>query len=163
MMDQMKAWFSGLSSREQLMVAVCAAFVVAALVWLLAIKPLYDAKEAAALRVADKAMLLGELQAQAGSMPASGAAPVQGLDQSLVVVIDRTTRLRSLDGYLKRNQPDGNNSVRLRFENAPFDDLVTWMSELRKSYGLRAVSATFDPAGANGRINCNLVLNRSAL
>ncbi|MEO8224761.1 MAG: type II secretion system protein GspM, partial [Gammaproteobacteria bacterium] len=77
-----------------------------------------------------------------------------------VVVIDRSTRERGLGGNLKRNQPEGANGVRLRLENAPFDDLTTWLVEVQGTHGLATTSASFDPTGEPGRVNSNLVLER---
>ena len=156
------AWLRGMTPRERIMVATAAVFVDGALVWLLILNPLYTAKASLTERVADKASLLAQLQqrAAAGS-PVSNGPEVQGLDQSIVIVIDRTARLRGLSEYLKRNQPDGNNTVRLRFENAPFDDLVTWLSEVKTGYGLATTSASIDVAGPPGRVNCSIVLERS--
>jgi general secretion pathway protein M len=161
--SQLQNWLRGMTPRERLMVGVTAVFVIIALVWLLLLNPLYTSKAKLETRVAEKSTLLVELQrraSQRNSTSVSGAQ-VQGLDQSIVVVIDRTTRLRGLSDYLKRNQPDGNNTVRLRFENAPFDDLVTWLSEVKTGYGLTTTSASIDLAGAPGRINCSLVLDRN--
>jgi len=164
MMEQFNNWFTGLSPRERIMVSVAAAFLMIAIIWLAILQPLYTNKAKAEKRVSDKMLLLGDLQQAAANLtPGTAGKPVQGLDQSLVVVIDRTTRLRNLSSYLKRNQPDGNNSVRLRLENAPFNDVVVWLSELQTGYGLTASSASFDLAGPPGRINCNLVLDRSAI
>ncbi len=156
------AWVNAMTPRERIMVSVAAVFVAAALVWLLLLNPLYTSKTKLSQRVVEKQTLLAELRQRAANRttgPATGA--VQGLDQSIVVVIDRTSRLRGLNQYLKRNQPDGNNTVRLRFENAPFDDLVTWLAEIQTGYGLKASSASVDPSGPPGRINCSLVLERS--
>jgi len=94
--------------------------------------------------------------------PGRGAAPAAGSNQSLVLVVDRTTRSRGLATYLKRNQPDGDDTIRLRFENAPFDNLVGWLGELETAYGLAAVSADIDAGGEPGRVNCNLVISRAA-
>ena len=143
------------------MVSVAAAFVVGAVIWLVLLQPLYSGSAQLATRVDNKTAQLADLQSRVARMPkASANKPVQGANQSLVVIIDRTTRERSLEGYLKRNQPEGTNTVRLRFENAPFDDLVTWMASLRSDYGLRATSASMDLAGPPGRINASLVLAR---
>jgi len=160
--NSFNAWVRRMTPRERVMVAVAALFVAGALVWLLILNPLYTAKANLTQRVAEKAMLLAELQQGAASRrnTPSGSA-VQGLDQSIVIVIDRTARLRGLSQYLKRNQPDGNNTVRLRFENAPFDDLVTWLAEIKTGYGLETTSASIDLAGPPGRVNCSIVLERS--
>ena len=89
----------------------------------------------------------------------SGATRPVNTNQSLVVIIDRTTREKQLAGYLKRNQPEGAASVRLRFEGAPFDALASWLGELDNTYGLTAGNANFDRAGP-GRVNVSLVLTR---
>jgi general secretion pathway protein M len=78
-----------------------------------------------------------------------------------VVVVDRSTRERGLGTYLKRNQPEGANGIRLRLENAPFDDLTGWLADLQTRQGLTAVSVSFDPTGEPGRVNSNLVLERT--
>lgn len=160
---QLQNWLRGMTPRERLMVGVTALFVIVALAWLLLLNPLYTSKAKLEARVAEKSTLLVELQRRASQRSSTSGSPaqVQGLDQSIVVVIDRTTRLRGLSDYLKRNQPDGNNTVRLRFENAPFDDLVTWLSEVKTGYGLTTTSASIDLAGPPGRINCSLVLDRN--
>ena len=76
------------------------------------------------------------------------------------MLLDRSTRERGLGSYLKRNQPEGANGVRLRLENVPFDELTGWLAEVQARHGLAAVSASFDPSGEPGRVNSNLVLER---
>ena len=159
---QFNTWVRSMTPRERLMVAAASVLIVIALIWLLLLNPLYSSQEQLAQRVNSKSTLLVELQQRAASRVSQPATSnIQGLDQSIVVVIDRTTRLRGLSPYLKRNQPDGNNTVRLRFENAPFDDLATWLNEVKVGYGLNATSASIDLAGSPGRINCSIVLERS--
>ncbi|MDG2156324.1 MAG: type II secretion system protein GspM [Gammaproteobacteria bacterium] len=159
---QLNTWVRSMTPRERLMVAAASVLVVVALAWLLLLNPLYSSQEQLAQRVNGKSTLFAELQQRAANRANQPVTrSIQGLDQSIVVVIDRTTRLRGLSPYLKRNQPDGNNIVRLRFENAPFDDLVTWLNEVKVGYGLAATSASIDLAGSPGRINCSVVLERS--
>jgi general secretion pathway protein M len=114
--------------------------------------------------VADQQELLDELsQLAARRGPQRGAVDAgAGGDQSLVLVVDRTTRSQGLASYLKRNQPDGENSIRLRFEDAPFDNLLGWLVEMQSKYGVGAVSANIDGSPSTGRVSCNLVLSRTA-
>lgn len=159
----MRDWFMALSPRERLMVTACAAFVGFAMLWVLGVQPLL--KNAAALdtRVSTKRAELANYHELAGQVQQPGSAParpsVQGRNESIVVIIDRTTRQRQLASYLKRNQPDGE-GVRLRFEGAPFDALVNWLGELQDSYGMTTQNANFDEAGP-GRVNVTLVLQRA--
>ncbi len=158
----LRDWFQKLAPRERWMVLAAAAFALIALVYALALQPLYAARSRAAADVEAKRSLLGEIEQVARRFgPQAGAAPVvaPGAD-SLVVVIDRSTRERGLGGNLKRNQPEGANGIRLRLENAPFDDLTAWLAEVQASHGLAITSASFDPTGEPGRVNSNLVLER---
>jgi len=152
-----------LAPRERILVAVCGAFILFALIWSLVILPLFKGSSQLAEEVAGKQAQLASLHEQAAKVSASRAAGSNSLavnsTESLVVIIDRTTRASALATYLKRNQPEGDSEVRLRFEEAPFDLLVTWLGELSEQYGLAAVTANFD-AGATGRVNCSLVLSR---
>jgi general secretion pathway protein M len=158
----MREWWEQLAPRERLMVAVCTAFIVCALIWSLAIQPVYTGAAALEEKVASKQARLANLQELASKLtPQTGNQPaqMQGTNESIVVVIDRTTRSRTIANYLKRNQPEGDASVRLRFEDAPFDELIAWLAELKQVYGMVTVTANFDEAGP-GRVNCSLVLSR---
>jgi type II secretory pathway component PulM len=155
-------WWTQLAPRERNLVAVCGVFIVGALIWTLGIQPLYKGSAKLAEQVVEKESQLANLQELASQISPGGdskTSATASTNESIVVVIDKTTRSRSLAAYLKRNQPEGTNGVRLRFEGAPFDVLVQWIGELNKTYGMSMVSASFDDAGT-GRVNCSIVLNR---
>ena len=157
-------WLDQMSPRERIMVIGCAAFVVLAALWVFAVQPVIKHSVGLEQRVIDKRAQLANLQELAGQVqPGTGggqAAALQGGNQSLVVIIDRTTRERQLAGYLKRNQPEGPGSVRIRIEGAPFDAVVAWLGDLNNRYGLKASSANFDRS-ATGRVNASIVLGRA--
>jgi general secretion pathway protein M len=158
----MRDWWEQLAPRERILVGVCGAFIIAALIWTMVISPLYTGSAQLKEDVASKQAQLANLHELASQItPANPGRPAtqQGGNDSIVVVIDQTTRERSLAGYLKRNQPEGNSGVRLRFEGAPFDPLVQWLGELNQKYGMVTVSASFDEAGP-GRVNCSIELKR---
>jgi len=156
----LREWFEKLAPRERWLVLAAAAFAAFALVYALGLQPLYAARGRAAAAVEAQRSLLSDIEQVARRFGPQGAAtgPVPTNGESLVVLIDRSTRERGLGAYLKRNQPEGPNGVRLRLENVPFDDLTTWLAETQSRHGLTATSASFDPSGEPGRVNSNLVL-----
>jgi type II secretory pathway component PulM len=89
----------------------------------------------------------------AGLRSSSGPQP---LNESLVVLVDRTARQSGLQRAVVGSQPDGDVSVRL--EQTPFDGLLTWLSQLRQSYGVRVDSAVVETGASAGTVNANLVL-----
>ena len=158
----MMDWWEQLAPRERLMGSVCGVVIGLALIWTLLIQPLYVGSAKLEEQVSNKQAQLANLQELAAQVSSSGSGSqpvVAGRNESIVVVIDKTTRNRALATYLKRNQPEGSGGVRLRFENAPFDSVVEWLGELNRLYGMRTVSANFDESGA-GRVNCSIVLTR---
>ena len=163
-MEALRAWFEQISPRERVMVVAAAALLIIAIVYLAGFRPLLVSAARNQALVSDQQELLGELsQLAARRGPQRGAVGAgAGRDQSLVLVVDRTTREKGLATYLKRNQPDGSDSIRLRFEDAPFDNLLSWLVDMQSTYGVGAVSANIDSSRSPGRVNCNLVLSRAA-
>ncbi|MDJ0927709.1 MAG: type II secretion system protein GspM [Gammaproteobacteria bacterium] len=162
-MDALRDWFSDLAPRERLLVSAAAVLLVLAIVVLGAVRPLNSKAARNAEIVADREALLAELDevaARLGPQRGGGNPVAASGGQSLVLIVDRTTRGRGLAEFLTRNQPDGDNKIRLRFERAPFDTLIEWLVELQVRHGLSAQSANIDKAPDRGRVNCNLVLTR---
>ncbi len=163
-MEALRNWFEQLAARERVMVSAAAVLLIFAIIYLAGLRPLLISAERKATAVANQRELLADLtQVAARRGPQRGAAAgAGGSDQSLVLVVDRTTRDKGLAAYLKRNQPDGTDAIRLRFEDAPFDNLLSWLVEMQSSYGVGAISANIDTSRSPGRVNCNLVLSRAA-
>ncbi len=160
----MKEWFDQLDPRERLLVMIAGGLLVFTLIVTLGIRPILAQSDRGRQMVDDKRALLGELHevaARLGPQRGTSKAPVGKGSQSLVLVVDQTTRSSGLAAHLKRNQPDGTSSIRLRFENAPFDSLVAWLASLQTQHGMTVTSANIDVATEPGRVNCNITLDRS--
>ncbi len=161
----MKAWFAGLNDRERLMVLIGTALVAYAIVHFTVIAPLWGGSARLAAELPERQSLLAELKAAEGELSGrrpggEGRQPVEGAGQSLVVIIDRTSREAGLGGSLRRNQPTPDQGLRVGFEGAPFEALVPWLAQLQTRYGIGVESASFDTAAAPGLVNATLVLER---
>ena len=156
----LSVWFYQLVPRERWLVLGAGAFAALVLLFSLVFQPLFAARERAAVLVEQRQSLLRDIEAVAGPFGAE-TRPEQergASQESLVVQIDRSAREQGLGSYLKRNQPEGANGVRLRLENAPFDDLSKWLAEIEIRHQLYAVSASINDTDEAGRVNSNLVL-----
>lgn len=160
----MKEWFRKLAPREQLLVSVAALLAAILMVVMLGVQPIVSNTTRGQERVSDKRALLQEIERVAERVGPQIGASTQAVagnsNQSLVVIVDRTTRANGLAPYLKRNQPDGSSSIRLRFESVPFDAVIEWLGMIKDQYGLIATAANIDKSAAPGRVNCNLTLSR---
>ncbi len=158
----MRDWFDALEEREKIFVLVATVVVVLAAFWFGIWKPLDSGQEAAAMRVDTWRISLRELQPLKGQIGAATTGqPSQA--EPLVVIVDSTLRQRGLYGSLQRSQPTpSGNGIRVEFEGAAFDDLMLWLGDVNRQYGLMVQSGNFSVASADspGRVNSTLTLER---
>lgn len=156
-LERAKSWYAGLEPREQKTVlwGAIGGGALAVLVLVLQFHAAVNHKEQ---RVAKMRADLAHIQAV---LPELRAAPLpQGGDQSLVVVVDRTTRDAGLAMHLRGTEPAGPNSLRVRLEGAPFDATLNWLLRLQREYGTRIQAATMERTETPGVLNANLTLSR---
>lgn len=156
--ERVETWYATLNPREQLIVRAGAA-AAAVLIVVGGVLRLHGAVAATEKRVAAKRADIGYIQSV---LPELRAAPLPAdAGQSLVTVVDRTTRDAGLGMNLKGTEPSGVNGVRVRFEGASFDQLVNWLLRVQQEYGLSIQAATLEKTEAPGRVNANLTFVRS--
>lgn len=155
---RLSAWFAALEPREQRVVRY-GALLATLLIVVGGVLQLRHAVAGVEKRLASKradvaylGSVLGELRS--APQPAGGG-------QSLVSVIDRTTRDGGLAMTLRGTEPSGINGVRVRFEGASFDALAVWLLRVQREYGLSVQSATLERTDAPGRVNAQLTFVRS--
>ena len=157
MMDRVQQFYGRLALREQRVVLFGAVATLVLLV-VIVLLPLQTGVTAAAQRVAQKRDDLSWLQSLGPRLSTLRTATPQPLHESLVVLVDRTARDAGIGKSLVGSEPSGNGGLNVRLEQAPFDELVTWLSQLGERYGVQAESASFQGAKATGTVDATLVL-----
>ena len=156
--EQLEAWYDALNPREQTIVrygALAAIVLIVAGVVLQLHGAVRGAEKRLAAKRADAAYIQSVLpELRSRPLPAGGG-------QSLVMVVDRTTRDAGLAINLKGTEPSGISGVRVRFEGASFEQLVTWLLRIQQEYGLAIQAATLEKTDAPGRVNASLTFVRS--
>lgn len=156
--ERVKTWYAGLEPREQTTVR-WGTIGAAVLVVLGILLQSHAAVNRAQKRVETKRADLAYVQSV---LPELQAAPVpQGGGESLVIVVDRTTRDSGLAMALRGTEPAGPTSVRVRFEGASFDSMIAWLLRLQREYGVAVQAASFERGGASGVVNANVTLTRT--
>lgn len=158
----MKAWFSSLERREQFFVMAGAVVLAVMLFWLAIIRPLYGGTAKVAARVEEKEQLVLWMKSVAPDLQAvrTGSTTTIASGEPLVVIVADTAAANELRQYLKQNQPAGDDSIRVRFEEAPFDQLVQWLGILQLRHGVQINTASFDGGVQPGVVTASLVLER---
>jgi general secretion pathway protein M len=159
MIEQIQQYLQRLSPRERLMVLVGGAVIVVLLIAAI-VMPLQLLVTAAEQRVEKKRNDLVWLRSNASQLATLQATRTPTLNESLVVLVDRTARESGIGKSLVGgSQPSGDGGLSVRFEKMPFDTLVAWLSQLRENYGVRVESATVDAANEAGTVTGTLVLH----
>jgi type II secretory pathway component PulM len=155
--ERLKAWYAGLEAREQALL-LWGAIAAAVLLVLGTLLQSHAVVNRAEQRLATKRADLAHIQSV---LPELQAAPVpQGAGESLVIIVDRTTRDSGLAMALRGTEPAGQTGVRVRFEGASFDSTVAWLLRLQREYGVAVQAASFERGGAAGLVNASVTLAR---
>ncbi len=155
----MRTWFESLQPRERLVIAIGGALATLILAWSFAWTPLRNATLELDRAVTEKQGTLSEVR----RFEAIGASLPRSLpsSESLVLVMDQTHRAHGLGGTLARNQPDGENGIRVSFQRVPFARLLGWLDALQQGHGISVDSANMDSTQQPGLVNATLVLRRN--
>jgi general secretion pathway protein M len=160
-----RAWWNTLQLRERRMLGAGAVVVALLLGWALLWYPLAHARVDLEKRVvrqredlASMRQALGEAR-ELHSQGSRGRVERQG--KSLLALADVTARSAGLEGALKRVEPTGGNSVRVSFEVANFDALMSWLDGLARDYGVRATDFSADKVEGLGLVNARATLEDS--
>ncbi len=152
-----------LQPRERVVVAVGIVVVAITLVYLILWEPLANARTRQAQALADQRALAERLETIGAALQkarASGIGAIQGREQSLLTLIDQQGKSPELGKPPSRMQPEGDNEVKLWFEDVPFDALVRWMMNLETRNGVQIVGAELERRAGAGLVNARLTVTR---
>jgi type II secretory pathway component PulM len=150
--------FDTLSEREQKLVKFGGIGVVLILVFGVLI-PLDSSVAKTRARITQKQADLVWMKNVAPVLAASGPVRTGG-GESLIVIVDRSTRESGLEKSLAGSEPNGPAGIQVRMEKAPFDAMIGWLSRLSQQNGIGVDGASIDTAGAPGLVNAALVLRQ---
>lgn len=158
-MDKLKVWFSSLESREQIMVGFCAVFSVVTLGYFLLLKPAWSMVDEKAERVAGMRATLALIQENSGK--ANNPSTPSASGRPLVVVVEQSVQAASLKPFLKRNQPQDTSTVRVSLDNAPFQNVMSWLAKLGENERMFIQSAVITRGQQAGTVKANVTLVRA--
>ena len=152
----MKAWFAELQPRERMMV-IAGAIALGLLVFYAAVwDPLTSSASSKTAAVEEQQKLLQWMQKSAEEVkrlhPAGGVAAQLPPGQSLLGVIDQTSKGANLGGAVKRVKPEGENKVSVWLEEAGFDDTMQWLENLHRTYGVEVDNIVIDRKTTPGKV-----------
>ena len=157
----MKDWLQRFNIREQLslllMSGAIALYVLYAWVW----TPLDSARDDMALRNQATRESLQRVEALVSEVLALKAAGGTNTSQrNLTSVINQTTRSQNL--AVTRLQPNSRGDIQVRMENAPFDDVITWLHAIEQREKLVIQELSLTRGGGSGLINLTVRISQGS-
>lgn len=159
----MREWFDNLSLRERGIVFGGGLVAILMFYWLLIWDPMVRRADELQRGVQEQTRVLTELRqtaAQVTRLRATGAPSRQQSNRSLLAIVDGSSKQTGISGQIKRMQPEGQKSVRLWLEDAPFDDLIRWLNQLQTQHGIAVTAASIDRQDKAGTVKVRLTLER---
>jgi general secretion pathway protein M len=159
----MKEWWQAKTPQEHMALIIGAVAILLLLIYLLLWRPFSQALEKQALLVESQQItlnwmqenldLIKRLKSQQGGRSASS-------NEALLTLVDRTAKKIQLRQQIQRIKPQGDNTVQLWIEQAPFDTIVKWLGQLSQTHAIEIDSLTIDRQDKPGLVNARLVLQR---
>lgn len=159
----MRAWWQQLEPRQQRVIAVAGIVLLALLVYLQALEPMAEARQAERERVAQQQALLGWLEAIEPTVARARTEQRPTADpegRSLLGITDQTARAAGLAGSLTRIEPSGEQQVRVWLDGADFVATMTWLQDFSRDYAVEIRQLSMDRAQRPGQVNVRLTLER---
>jgi general secretion pathway protein M len=160
--EQLATSIDRLQPRERVIVAIGAVAVALTVLYSGIWHPASKARIEAESRLTDARAIAVQLERAGAMARANPGAHPQGGGGSLLTIVDQATRAGDLGKTPPRLQPDGENAVRVWFENVPFDNLARWMGQLETKYGVRIDAVDVEHQSTPGVVNARLSIGRGA-
>ena len=159
----MKAWFMQLAARERHLVIAGATLLMIFLLYLLVWEPLIKHRQELRKTVKEQQVLVEWMQQAsraAAQLHAARGSTVGKLPagQSLLAVVDQSAKSSGLGAAMKRVEPEGQDIVRVWFEQAKFDELIRWLEGMQLNFGVGVVSIVLERQDQPGLINARVTL-----
>ena len=148
-----RVWWSARSPREQVLLGVLSAFAVIALLLILVVNPLRDARGEALARIRSANLLEARLRSD-GEALAGGSAFQAG---SASAIVTNSTNAAGLKVQSIETQGE---DTRVVLEDAPFDAVLKWISDIERNSDLRVRDVSIASKGAPGYVSATVVIGK---
>lgn len=152
-LGRVTAWWSGLSRREQILLAVLTVLTGIWLLSVLLVSPLQSARAQALADIRTYETLNARLR-QAGSLVPSGTAQRSGDAASIIPASGSQFGLAFTSIV-----PEGSN-IRVTAAQLPYDSLMRWLAELERSSSIRVIKLKLDRGPSPGLVIADMLFQQ---
>jgi len=160
----MKKWWATLQAREKNVLGFGSVAFVILMGYLLVVEPLMEERDQLVTRVAVQKKLKAHLErvgveAKALRLNSGGAKKLSGSGRdTLLAVVSKTSRQNGIKESMKRITPEGSQKARIWLEEASFDQMITWITAVSRSYAINVENINVTAEDSPGQVRAKLTL-----
>lgn len=149
------SWYSGLASRDQLLVKALSILIVIALLFVWVFQPSFVAKDKANQRFESEISFHNKLKENAFLFTSGKAVSGSTSGGSILSIVNNSAKAKSI--VLKRFEPEGQNGLRVWLDRANFNSVIDWLEILESQKGISIDQISIDKVSP-GLVNLRAVL-----
>ncbi len=160
----MAKWWATLQTREKKILAFGSVAFVLMMGYLFVIEPLVEQSDLLTTRVvAQKKLKLHlervALEAEALRANVGGTKKLSGSGKdTLLAVVSKTSRQNGIKESMKRITPEGSKKARIWLEEASFDQMISWLTVISRSYLITIKNINVTAEDEPGQVRAKLTL-----
>lgn len=153
-----RAWarYEVAAPREQLAVKIIGVVLAVLLVLVLVIMPLHRYHGEARAAYQQQTETLAWMQANRGLVSSGGAAKARPEGESLLSLANQSAHAVGLS--FKRSEPTGERGLNLWLEKVPFNQVITWLGQIERDYGVVASELSASRRDEAGMVDVRVTL-----
>lgn len=157
MSEQLKAWWATLSEREQQLSLLSAAFLLLAVIYWGAWKPLADQLQESEKRLRDAQQTLTWVQDKATVLVQAGAGKQKAgaSELTLIQIVNSSGKQYGIDFSRIVNKKE---QIEVWISDVEFDQFIRWLSVLNNRYFVSVIATDFSKIDQEGHIKVNRLL-----
>lgn len=159
----MKSWWQNLNKRERNLVLLAAILASIALAWTLVWKPLARYHTFLQQDLQDARDIRAQMQQQRTAIARLQSSPDQqqpAQGGSLDSTVNHLLKQHQLDGAGTSSEEQDRDTVALKLDGKPFDNLIRFLAQMESQHATHATSMTLKPAEATGLVDAQITLQR---
>ncbi|WP_075186978.1 type II secretion system protein GspM [Teredinibacter haidensis] len=158
-MNEIKEWWDQASTRDQIALVICGAVLGVYILYAALLKPVINMRDQQLQKNISQQQALERVRDLAATWVHQGSNKKASANKgSIVELVDSSSRQHNLK--LAGMQPSGNNDVRLRLEQVPFDNLLGWLYQIEVTQRIQVKDISIATGSSTGLVSANLRLHR---
>jgi len=163
-LQELRHWFYSLTQKEQWIMFGTILLVIITMFFLIVWEPLHLGLSSEKQKQITQNKSLTWMQQAArevrGLRSSGGPTNTRDKNKPTTLIIEQSINNAGLKPSVNKIESSGSNGARVTLNDAPFNQILVWMSTLAKHNGIHVTSANIERASSAGKANARLTFER---